>query len=302
VGTAPLTTTLPPGLTCVVCHDPHDASNTAQLRLSLDATAASDSAQHACGKCHSRGAAATASSWRSSRGAHSAQFATLWGTSGWIPVGTLAGPARHASIEGSCAGCHMPSGNVTSSLVNTGHTFEVGPCLSATATATGGVDTSAACTEDKRDWSACATGGCHGTQEAAADAKDRLQAEIQGYVNVLWIDASGDDAVTAFPADSGWLPLLLSHESRFAAGSKRLATSGADTVFTVAKGARFNVLTFGHPAKHADGSLGVHNPAFVRGVLQATIKQMWNTYGTADTLPPAPAAITAAIRRGAARR
>ena len=302
MGADPLTTTLAPGLTCVICHDPHDATKPAQLRLGLEASSVADSTTHTCGKCHSRGAAASASSWRSSRGAHSAQFATLWGRSGYIWTPSLAGPARHASIEGSCAACHMPSGNVTSSLVNTGHTFEVGPCLSASATETGGVDTSATCTEANRDWSACASGGCHGSQQAAADAKDRLQAEIQGYINVLWVDKDGNDAVTAFPADSGWLPMILAHDANYAAGSKRFATSGADTVFTVAKAARFNVLTFGHPAKHADGSLGVHNPAFVRGMLQATIQQVWNAYATADTLPAAPAAIMAAIRRGAAAR
>ena len=184
---------------------------------------------------------------------------------------------------------------------NTGHTFEVAPCLNPADTLTGGVDTSAACTEDKRDFSACATGGCHGTPASARAAMDRLQTEIQGYLRVLWIDGNGNDAIDAFPTDSGWLPKVMQHDATRAAGTKRLATSGADTVYTVAKGARFNVLTFGHPARHGDGSYGVHNPAYIRAILQGTITLMRNAYATSDTLQGVPPAIQALIARGARR-
>jgi hypothetical protein len=301
VGTDPLTTTLPPSLTCALCHDPHDATNTAQLRLQLNTT---DTAQHACGKCHNRGPVATTSSWRSSRGGHSAQFATLMGYAGYIDAsfGNIRGPARHGTIDGSCAACHMAKGPVNDAsgnfaVQNTGHTFEVAPCLSPTATATGGVDTSAACTEAHRDFSACATGGCHGTQQGARDAMDRLQNEIKGYLRVLWVDANGNSTIEAFPTDSGWLPKLLQHDATRAAGTKRLATSGADTVYTVAKGARFNVLTLGSPNRHGDGSFGVHNPAFVRGILQGTVTLMRSTYATSDTLQGVPPAIEALLAR-----
>lgn len=308
-GANPLTTTLPPGLSCVICHDPHDATLPSQTRLSLNATSTADSAQHLCGKCHSRGARATASSWKSSRAAHSAQFATLMGTSGYVDpsFGPIEGPARHGTIEGTCAACHMASGPVNTAagafaVQNTGHTFEVGPCLSPTATATGGVDTSAACTEDKRDWSACATGGCHGTTESARSALDKLQNEIKGYLSILWVDGNGNDAIDAFPTDSGWLPKIAQHDASRPAGQKRLATSGADTVYTVAKGAKFNVLTFGHPARHGDGSYGVHNPAYIRAILQGEITLMRNAYATSDTLQGVPPAVAALIARGTSRR
>ncbi len=308
LGTNPLTTTLPPGLSCVVCHDPHDKTNVAQLRLGLDAASAADSAQHACGKCHSRGAAATASSWKSSRAAHSAQFATLMGASGYLDpsFGNIQGPARHGSLDASCATCHMASGAVNTAsgafaVQNTGHTFEVAPCLNPADTLTGGVDTSAACTEDKRDFSACATGGCHGSNASARSAMDKLQSEIEGYARVLWVDANGNSTIDAFPTDSGWLPKILQHDATRAAGTKRLATSGADTLYTVAKGARFNVLTFASPNRHGDGSFGVHNPAYVRAILQGTITLMRNAYATSDTLQGVPPAIQALIARGARR-
>ncbi|MEK7668176.1 MAG: multiheme c-type cytochrome, partial [Gemmatimonadota bacterium] len=78
------------GLSCSICHQPHDAEdNPAQLRFQGVNT--TDSAQHVCGKCHNRGpvASAAAGSWRSSRGAHSAQFANLMGYGGydWGMVG-----------------------------------------------------------------------------------------------------------------------------------------------------------------------------------------------------------------------
>ena len=288
-----------PGITCSVCHDPHDATNPAQTRLTLNTA---DTASHLCGKCHNRGpvAGAVFGSWKSSRGGHAAQAATLFGNAGWMPTNTVVGPSRHGTMDGTCATCHMNAGPVNTAagafaVQNTGHTFMVAPCLDPTKTTTGGVDTAEACTEAQRDFSACATSSCHGTQASAEHAMESLQNEIHGYINVLWKDKNGNNAIAAFPADSGWIPLLLAHESRFAAGSKRLATSGADTVFTVAKGARFNALTFGSPNRHGDGSFGVHNPAFVRSMFRQTIAQVWATYGATDTLPAAPAAVRALL-------
>ena len=293
-----------PGLTCVVCHDPHDATNPGQTRLTLNTT---DSAQHLCGKCHNRGPVGNAASgsWKSSRGGHSAQFATLMGYSGYQFTNTVTGPARHGSIEGSCAACHMNAAPVmngsTFVVQNTGHTFMPAPCIDPSKVSTGGVDTAEACAESARDFSACATSNCHGSQTAAYNAMNALQTEIQGYANVLWKDKNGNATIDAFPTDSGWIPLLLAHESRFAAGSKRLATSGADTVFTVAKAARFNVLTLANPTKHGDGSLGVHNPAYVRSMFRQTLAQVWAAYGATDTLPAAPASVRAFLNAPARR-
>jgi predicted CXXCH cytochrome family protein len=313
VGQLPATTlsATTPGITCSVCHDPHDATNPAQTRLTVNEA---DSSAHLCGKCHNRGPVAISnSSWKSSRGGHSAQYATLMGYAGYLFTNTTRGPARHGSIEGTCATCHMNAGPVNTAagafaVQNTGHTFMPAPCLDPTRLTTGGVDVTESCAESARDFSACATGGCHGSNEAAEHAMEALQTEIKSYIAVLWVDNQNGCVSTGVPAgcvgslnaiDSfdtgGWLPRLLKREPRFAAGSKRLSTTGADTVFTVAKAARFNVLTFGNPTRHGDGSYGVHNPAFVRSMFRQSISQVWAAYGAIDTLPPAPAAVRALL-------
>ena len=305
-GTNPLTTTLKPGFTCALCHDPHDATNAGQLRFSLSAT---DSAQHACGKCHSRPPVTQASSWTSARGAHGDQFEVLMGNAGYMDpsYGNIQGPMRHGTQDGSCATCHMASGPVNTAagafaVQNTGHTFEVAPCLNPAMLSTGGVDTTAACTEANRDFSACGTSSCHGSAAGARTAMDRVQGEMKGYIRVLWVDANGNNAIDAFPTDSGWIPKLLLHDATRAAGTKRFGTTGADAAWTVAKGARYNALTFGSPNGHGDGSFGVHNPPFYRAMLQGAVAQMRSTYAASDTLQGVPPAMQAVIDRAAARQ
>lgn len=294
------------GLTCSVCHQPHNAEdNPAQLRLSgLEAESAADSSTHICGKCHNRGAVASAAagSWRSSRGTHSGQFANLMGYGGWNwgMVG-IQGPARHGTMEGNCARCHVSSTTVNNAsgafaVQDVGHTFKVIPCRN-TDVGTGGVDTTDACTEAQRDFSACATSDCHGSQESALHALEGTQSTIKAYTYLLWTDLDHDDAIDAFPVDSGWLPRIMAHDAARPAGTKRLATSGADTVFTVAKGARFNVLTFGHPIGHADGSWGVHNPGYIRAVMAESVRQMRAAYAVTDTLVGVPPAVQAMLNR-----
>jgi hypothetical protein len=313
-GVNPLTTTLPPGLTCSLCHEPHNAAdNPAQLRapFSLAATSTADSSRHLCGKCHSRGAAATASSWKSSRGGHSGQFADLMGTGGWTPAalfGNIQGPARHGTMEGNCVTCHMHNAPVNDAsgnfaVQNVGHSWELAPCLNAASLGTGGIDTTAAgCTEAQRDFSACATSNCHGSQESARRAMDLLQNEIKAYAALLWVDGDGDAAVDSFPIDTGWLPVLLQHDRTRAAGQKRLATTGPDTVETIAKGARFNVLTWANPTRHGDGSYGVHNPAYIRLGMAKTVTLMRSTYAVTDTLAGVPPAVEAMLTRALAVR
>jgi hypothetical protein len=309
----PLTTTEAPGLTCSLCHQPHETAddNPAQLRapFTLVAASAADSSRHLCGKCHSRGAAATTASWRSSRGGHSGQFADLMGYGGWAPpsFGNIQGPSRHGTMEGSCTTCHMHRAPINTAagdfaVQNVGHSFEVAPCLNAASLGTGGIDTSAAgCTEEQRDFSACATSNCHGSQESARHAMDLLQSEIKAYADVLWIDGDGDATIDSLPIDQGWLPKLLQHDRTRAVGSKRLGTTGGDTVETVAKGARFNVLTLANPTRHGDGSFGVHNPAYIRAVMAKTVNLVRSTYATTDTLAGVPPAVEALLARAVRR-
>ena len=70
----------------------------------------------------------------------------------------------------------------------------------------------------------------------------------------------------------------------------------------MAKGARFNVLTFGSPNRHGDGSFGVHNPAYVRAILARTVALMRTTYATTDTLAGVPPAVAGRCWRARLRR
>jgi hypothetical protein len=317
-----------PSLTCAVCHEPHAVTNPGQTRMSLSTT---DTARHVCGKCHNRNPKPTLSS---SRGPHSAQAAVLLGTAGWVPssFAGYTGPSRHGTQEGSCATCHMATGPVNTTagafaVQNTGHTFEVLPCLSATATTTGGVDTTAACTDALRDFSACATSSCHGTQNGARGAMRLLQAEIMRYDSTLWVDGDGDNEIDRAPIDAGYIPLVMARDTALATGLKQflpcaatwtgtvMTTPGctdsivdavvvykwgskrglsADAVITAGEGARFNVLLAASPNQHGDGSKGLHNPGYMRGLMVQTIAVMRATY---SYLPAPSAAVQAAMAR-----
>jgi len=179
---------------------------------------------------------------------------------------------------------------------NTGHTFKAIPCLDPALGSTGGVDTASACADEARDFSACATSSCHGSQASARRAMGPLQAEIRGYGAVLWVDKNANSSLDAAPTDSGWVPLLLQRDSALVGAAKQFSTS--DAVITPAEGGRFNVQLAIVPG-HGDGSFGVHNPGYMRALMQKTIRDMRTAY---PTLPAAPAAIRAAITRAEASR
>ncbi|MFH1070664.1 MAG: FlgD immunoglobulin-like domain containing protein [Candidatus Glassbacteria bacterium] len=107
----------PHGQTCIVCHDPHDATNEYQLRkvddqLSVDATTGvakygtDGTPAHACEVCHH---------YRPGRDYpgqvphHSHQTEMLDGTAGWQnPSATFPATNPHGTlIEDRCVGCHM---------------------------------------------------------------------------------------------------------------------------------------------------------------------------------------------------
>jgi hypothetical protein len=123
-----------------------------------------------------------------------------------------------------------------------------------------------------------------------------LQAEIRSYGAVLWVDKNANDTLDAAPTDSGWVPLLLQRDSALVGAAKQFSNS--DAVITPAEGGRFNVL-LALTDGHADGSFGVHNPGYMRALMQKTIAAMRTAY---PTLPAAPAAIRAAITRAEASR
>jgi hypothetical protein len=137
------------GITCVVCHDPHQnhtwinvltgVKTTNQLRYAVASTNdfvlttsdnftnKNDPNINICAQCHNhRGASATATGRPPH---HSPQYNMLLGTVGVrLDGSTNARPAAHAlQIEKQCVGCHMPTKGYQSETNGafTGHTFKV---------------------------------------------------------------------------------------------------------------------------------------------------------------------------------
>ena len=96
---------------CAVCHDPHNKTNSHQLRAPIDNP---DITANLCTSCHVRGALATPSFTINSRGAHASQGAVYFGEgAGWIPPGFVFDPnnpvqTSHVTAnQRLCAGCHV---------------------------------------------------------------------------------------------------------------------------------------------------------------------------------------------------
>ena len=286
------TTTLLPQ-NCVVCHDPHGTAKDAngkpllgQLRFPIDVPAID---QNLCTKCHNRRSEATTAG----SGPHGAQGPVLFGTAGYFPPGTLYDTTAILSTHGSsanprtCAGCHVnkqtgvdANGN---SVTFTGHSFHPLPCLQQKSPPV--VDTTYAndCPYDQpsRSYVACTASGCHGTEAVALSRLQGIWNEKEDYLKVIWVDLNGNQAVDAYPADTGYLAKI-----KLNAPNELLNSTG---VLTPAKGALFNAQLTGEKLNgHPDGSHGVHNPFLYRALLQSTIADLVANYPTFLPAPPAP--------------
>jgi hypothetical protein len=135
------------GITCVVCHDPHEnhiwtnaitaSVITNQLRYALTSTndfslSTSDNFAakynpniNLCAQCHNHRGANWTSSGRPPH--HSPQYNVMLGTIGELPTGTTAFRGAHAGLEKQCVTCHMPKTEVAAgSHPNmAGHSFKV---------------------------------------------------------------------------------------------------------------------------------------------------------------------------------
>ncbi len=88
------------GVTCVVCHDPHEKTEEAQLRVSV---------QETCIQCHT--GELSGETWTAGKAVHHPQKEM------WLGVGAIGVDPMPAAKTATCADCHMTNGN---------HLFEVG--------------------------------------------------------------------------------------------------------------------------------------------------------------------------------
>lgn len=285
-------------IVCAVCHDPHGSPYTAQLRRPINVP----TTDNLCVTCHSRaGTPPWSPSTSTSRGAHGAQGLLVIGQNvGWIPPNFQYDTNLIVSSHGTeanpqlCATCHVAQTDYTDQLSgeafhSVGHLFAAIPCLDSAGLPT--ADES--CTINQRDFSACATSGCHGTATAARSAFISEETSLNNLLDQIWVDVDSNNVIDA--TDVGLLPQMVARGT--AADSAALDFSS--TVTTTAKGTLWNAalaatnsrqnflggkvfgITF---STHMASGNGVHNPFLLEALLSASIAQLRLEYGLA---PPA---------------
>ncbi len=166
---------------CAVCHDPHNKTNSHQLRAPIDNP---DITVNLCTSCHVRGTLATPSFTINSRGAHASQGAVYFGEgAGWIPPGFVFDPnnpvqTSHVTANPRlCAGCHVSRFTTTDQstgkeFTSVGHLFSPNPCKDpVTGLPIGPREPGGDCafTATARFWKGCVNAGCHADENAAAN-------------------------------------------------------------------------------------------------------------------------------------
>jgi len=239
------------GITCAVCHDPHDATNPGQLRFSVSTP---NLEENLCMRCHQRRAIPDDGS--STHGPHSPQGPLLLGevgTVGWTPpnfpysvVASTHGSERNPRL---CAGCHVNAYEVTDPATGshvfsaTGHLFKAIPCVDSLGVPT--ADDSCAYSTTERSWASCTASGCHGSPAVALTLFNKARSDVDGLVQEL------DSLLQLVPPGE---------------------FSDTDTLFTVAEGAEFN-LELGEIQSSA-----VHNPFMTEALLEASIDALHVAY------------------------
>lgn len=269
--------------TCSVCHNPHGSENTAQLRFPIDTP---DPDQNLCMKCHLR--RGEPEPGRSTP--HAPQGFVVLGTGGYRPAGasidTLISLTTHASVANPrlCAGCHVNSYQVTdpatgNSVFNsTGHLFKPIPCLDAQGRPT--ANPSCAYSPPARTFKACTGSGCHATEAIAAGRLAGARFDIEALAAQIWVDTDNDKTIDPAPIDAGYLAIIRRDKP---------GELTSTTVITPARGAEFNVKTFGENRyDNGDKSLGAHNPFLARALLAANIQELRTAYNL-----PAPPQLVA---------
>ena len=238
-------------VTCGVCHDPHDPTNPAQLRLPIDVA---NEEENLCMQCHHKRGTPDPTTFR---GPHSPEGPVLLGYGGWWPPNMPIRPGGIVTTHGSeanprlCAGCHVniweKRDEITGDFVfrSTGHTFEAIPCADAEGIPTG----SRECAIEERSFRACVA--CHGSEEVALGLLELVADRL-------------DPLIAALETMEGQVPATEYNDK--------------DNRYSTAEGSRFN-----RQLAQFKGSQ-IHNPWLIEALLRASIRQMQTDYGI--TPPP----------------
>lgn len=265
--------------TCVVCHDPHDATHEAQLRFAVDEP---NLETNLCARCHNRRSVPDPSS---SHGLHphAPSAALLLGDAGWFPPGAEINQGEIVASHGSegnerlCATCHVNAFSAfdeatQSTVFSVGHTFQAIPCVDETGAPTG---EDCVLSQEARSFDGCTGAGCHTSQEGAFSALFASSGNIQFLVEELH-------------------DLLLQVDPNLDGEGGEI--DAGNPVFTVAEGAFFNMELAefggtGRPSERlASVSAAAHNPFLVPELLRASIELVEDEYGvTASPEKAAPA-------------
>jgi predicted CXXCH cytochrome family protein len=287
-------------INCVVCHDPHGTDYEANLRAPIDIAGTElPSEQHLCIVCHSREGVPP-----SFRGPHAAQgLLVIQEDIGWIPAGFNAPPLHpHGNPQINpeiCVTCHVNMFEVTDPetgdfvFQSVGHTFEAIPCLDEE----GKPDPGISCADEERDFQACAE--CHESEATALQIFVDNKDEISALLDQLWVDSDADGVVDA--TDAGLIPQVAARAELNAADT--LDLDPRDGLVTVAEGAFWNAQVaatedrpyfFGATfyvgiagsndagiswTSHRVSGDGVHNPRYVKALLEASIQAVQDFYG-----------------------
>jgi len=238
-------------ITCAACHDPHDATNSHQVRkidvrLADGTNVTEGGLGKLCMNCHQSRRVANSSYTEapsSNYGPHYATQADVLAGTNVITFGETLQSSNHiGAAENSCVDCHMGEGKKDASL----NVQLVGKHTFAMSTP-GGEDNMMSCAP------------CHGGSLGANFADVRYFIDGRG-------DHDGNGVVEGLQAEvHGLLDLIGS----LLPNADPHADVRQGTWTTTQLQAAYNMRTI-----YYDGSFGIHNPAFTVGALQATYRAL----------------------------
>jgi predicted CXXCH cytochrome family protein len=241
------------GITCAVCHDPHDNTNPGQLRYPLSSN---NQDQQLCMKCHNRRTAPLIldstravddpAGFSGSNSPHGPQGAVLMATAGYQNLNYLdpavLSPSSHGQIAKNptlCAGCHVYSfpgtDDVGNAVTVTGHLFRPIPCYIPGGTVPTDTIKNCAYTVAERSFKSCAQAGCHGDEATAAQILSVARSRIQTLTAALWVNSGTSSGIDV--NDKGIIAAILKNTdslrgtvSNLSLQVKTAALAGATTI------------------------------------------------------------------------